>query len=293
MKFSYYPGCTLKNKAKDLEQYALYSAKKLGIELQEIDQWQCCGGVYPMGKDEIAPKLSSVRALADARNKKQDLVTLCSACHNVLKQVNNDMATDEDQSVTVNTYMGGNSAYELTTPYTGETTVLHFLEILRDTVGFDALAKQVTNPLIGEKIGAYYGCLLLRPSNVLQMDNAENPTIIEDFIKAIGADPVVYGQRNECCGAYTTLENKAIPIKRSAIILENALDMGAKMLVTACPLCLYNLNKNGNHPELPVVYFTTLLAASLGSIEAQEALENNNSGVNISVTDAPCSKGVQ
>jgi len=293
MKFSYYPGCTLKNKAKDLEQYGLYSASKLGIELEEIPNWQCCGGVYPIGKDEIAPKLSSVRALAKAKDNNEDLVTMCSACHNVLKQVNNDMLTDEDQRKRANNYMKGDSDFELKQPYNGETHVIHFLEVLRDKVGFDKLAEKVTNPLKDMKIGAYYGCLLLRPSDVLQMDNPENPTIIEDFIKAVGAEPVIYAQRNECCGAYTTLEDKSIPVKRSNMILENAEDMGAKMLVTACPLCLYNLNTNGNHPELPVVYFTTILAAALGSKEAQEALKNGKSGVSASVKDAPCAKGAK
>ena len=85
MKYSYYPGCTLKTKAKELNDYAIASAKALGIEMEEIEDWQCCGGVYSTATDEIANKLSSVRALAQARDKGQDLLTLCSACHNVIK----------------------------------------------------------------------------------------------------------------------------------------------------------------------------------------------------------------
>lgn len=85
MKYSYYPGCTLRTKAKDLDAYARASAKALGFELEEIENWQCCGGVYPLGSDEIATKLSSVRALNEAKEKGQDLVTLCSACHHVIK----------------------------------------------------------------------------------------------------------------------------------------------------------------------------------------------------------------
>lgn len=83
MVYSYFPGCTLKTKAKDLDRYGRESAKALGFELEEIENWQCCGGVYPLGTDEIASKLSSVRALNDAKEKGQDLVTLCSACHHV------------------------------------------------------------------------------------------------------------------------------------------------------------------------------------------------------------------
>lgn len=256
MVYSYYPGCTLKNKAADLDRYARLSAKVLGFELEEIENWQCCGGVYPMAKDEIATKLSSVRALADAKAHGRDLVTLCSACHNVLKQVNNDMLTDEDIRTRANNYLS------LDEPYSGETKVVHFLEVLRDVIGFDTLKEKVTNPLTGRKIGAYYGCLLLRPSSVMDMDNPENPKIMEDFIRAIGAEPVIYPQRNECCGGYLSLEDKEAVAKRREKIVFSAAEFEAECMVTACPLCMYNLKKNES--SVPVYYFTELLAEALG-----------------------------
>ena len=172
MKYSYFPGCTLRTKARDLDAYARVSARALGFELEEIDNWQCCGGVYPLGSDEIATKLSSVRALNEAKEKGQDLVTLCSACHHVIKRVNDDMKNVEDIRTRANNYM------KLAEPYEGETEVLHFLEVLRDRIGFDELKKKVVNPLTGKKIGAYYGCLLLRPGKIMAFDNPENPTII-------------------------------------------------------------------------------------------------------------------
>lgn len=257
MKYSYYPGCTLRTKAKDLDTYARVSAKALGFELEEIEDWQCCGGVYPLGSDEIATKLSSVRALNAAKEKGQDLVTVCSACHHVLKRVNDDMKNVEDIRTRANNYM------ELEEPYQGETNVLHFLEVLRDRIGFDELKKKVVNPLKGKKIGAYYGCLLLRPGKILAFDDPENPTVIEDFIRAIGAEPVIYPYRNECCGGYISLKEKEMSQNMCEKIKSSAKGFGAEMLITACPLCLYNLNKSGN-TELPVVYFTELLAEALG-----------------------------
>ena len=137
MKYSYFPGCTLRTKARDLDAYARVSARALGFELEEIDNWQCCGGVYPLGSDEIATKLSSVRALNEAKEKGQDLVTLCSACHHVIKRVNDDMKNVEDIRTRANNYM------KLAEPYEGETEVLHFLEVLRDRIGFDELKKKV------------------------------------------------------------------------------------------------------------------------------------------------------
>ncbi|MGN0620387.1 MAG: CoB--CoM heterodisulfide reductase iron-sulfur subunit B family protein [Porcipelethomonas sp.] len=257
MKYSYYAGCTLRTKAKDLDAYARASAKALGFELEEIENWQCCGGVYPLGSDEIATKLSSVRALNEAKEKGQELVTLCSACHNVIKRVNDDMKNSEDIRTRANNYM------KLDEPYSGETTVLHFLEVLRDRVGFDKLKEKVANPLTGKKIGAYYGCLLLRPGKVLEFDNPENPKIMEDFIRAIGAEPVIYPYRNECCGGHIALKEKEMAGNMSDNIMKSAEGFGADMLITACPLCLYNMNKN-SQSSLPVYYFTELLAEALG-----------------------------
>ncbi len=259
MKYSYFPGCTLKNKALDLDKYARNSAEALGFTLEEIPDWQCCGGVYPMGKNEIAPKLPSVRALAYARDQETSLVTLCSACYNVIKQVNNDMQNDENIILKANNYLAGENL-----EYHGETKVLHFLEVLRDEIGWDKVKAAVKNPLKGKKIGAYYGCLLLRPGKVMKFDDPENPQILEDFIKAIGATPVIYAQRNECCGAYAEIEDPSIPDARSKAIITNAKDMGADFLVTSCPLCQYNLTKRKGDAEIEVVYFTELLAEALG-----------------------------
>lgn len=256
MKVSYYPGCTLRTKAKQLDLYARKSAEALGITMEEIENWQCCGGVFSTAKDEIATKLSSVRALAEAAKREQILVTVCSACHNVIKQTNHAMQNDEDFAMHVNRYMAPES-------YDGSTRVLHYLEMLRDVVGFDTLKEKVVNPLSGKKIAAYYGCLLLRPGQTMQMDDVENPTILEDFIRALGAEPVIYAQRNECCGGYVAMEDPASAQKKSKKVLDSASSHGAELIVTACPLCRYNLEKNGES-EMPVVYFTELLAEALG-----------------------------
>ena len=264
MKYSYYPGCTLRTKAKKLDDYARASAKALGFELEELEDWQCCGGVYPLSSDEIGSKLSSVRALNEAKVKGQELVTLCSACHHVIKRVNDDMKNVEDIRTRANNY------HKLDEPYLGETEVLHFLEVLRDKVGFDEIKKKVVNPLTGRKIGAYYGCLLLRPSDIIAFDNPENPTIIEDFIRASGAEPVVYPYRNECCGGYISLKDNDLSKKMCNTVMDSAKGFEAEMLVTACPLCQYNLTKN-TAGGVPVIYFTEILAEALGVKEEVDA----------------------
>ena len=242
MKIAYYPGCTLKNKAKDLDRYAIESAAALGYELEEIENWQCCGGAYTSAKDEIATKLPAVRALANGRDNGGKVLTVCSACYNVLKQTNNEFAVNPDFDLRVNNYLKPDFEYH------GEADVIHYLELLRDEIGFDNLAKKVVKPLKGKKIAAYYGCLLLRPSTVLKFDSPENPEIMENFIRALGGEPVIYSMRNECCGGYITLEDKNAAKKRSTAVVESARDMGADFMITACPLCLYNLTKNVTTP---------------------------------------------
>ena len=145
MVYSYYPGCTLKAKAKKLDRYARDCAHILEIELEEIENWQCCGGVYPGMADELATRLSPVRALREAGEKKQDLVTVCSACHHVIKRVNEDMKTSGEIRQKINAYLEPENAYE------GETKVIHYLELLRDRIGFDRIKEKVKHPLNGKK----------------------------------------------------------------------------------------------------------------------------------------------
>lgn len=255
MVYSYYPGCTLKNKAVDLDKYARLCAEKLGATLEEIPEWQCCGGVYPMAEDEIATRLSSVRVLNAAKEKGQSLVTVCSACHNVVKRVNEDMKGNKNINEKANNYLA------LPEAYNGETKVLHYLELLRDEIGFDKVREMVKDALSGKKIAAYYGCLLLRPGKVMGLDNPENPSVMEDLISAMGAEAIYYPLRNECCGGYAFAEDEKIASKNAGRIGESAKNAGANIIVTACPLCMYNLKK---HTDIPVYYFTELLAEALG-----------------------------
>ena len=149
--------------------------------------------------------------------------------------------------------------------------MLHFLEVLRGRIGFDELKKKVVNPLTGKENRR----LLWLPASSSGQDHGhlntpENPIHYRRFIRAIGAEPVVYPYRNECCGGYISLKEKDMSKNMCNNIMDSAAGFGAEMLITACPLCLYNLNKSGNG-KLPVHYFTELLAEALGVKE--EALQ--------------------
>ncbi|MCL2407465.1 MAG: heterodisulfide reductase-related iron-sulfur binding cluster [Defluviitaleaceae bacterium] len=259
-KFLYYPGCTLKTKAKELDGFARKSLELLGVVVEEVREWQCCGAVYPEARDELAARLSAVRVLVQARDTGLPVLTLCSACHHVLKRVNDDIRNDAEIRNRINNYL------DLPAPYRGEAEVFHFVEVLRDGIGFDEFKKHVQNPLQGQKLAAYYGCMLLRPAEVMQFDDAENPKIVEEFIAALGGIPVKYAMRNECCGSYGTLTDAVKTTELSGNVKASAAGEGADVIVTFCPLCKYNLDLVKDE-GVKVKYFTKVVYESLGNAD--------------------------
>jgi heterodisulfide reductase subunit B len=174
------------------------------------------------------------------------------------------MALDELIRLRTNTYLA------LPKPYAGETRVAHYLEVLRDDVGFEKIKAGVKKPLAGKRVAAYYGCMLLRPSAVMQFDNPENPRVMEDLITALGGTPVPFPRRIQCCGGYAAMGNTEEARGRVESVLSGAKKAGAELIVTACPLCLYNLRENATETALPVTYFTEALAEALGVGEAAD-----------------------
>lgn len=253
MKYCYYPGCTLKNKAKIFDFYCRKICEKFNIELFEIDEWQCCGGLYSFSND-LSKKLPSIRNLVYAKEKNMPLMTLCASCHNVLKRVNDDIKNNSK------VMEGSNKYLELEPFYNGETDVVHFIEMITKDVGLEKLKQELKIPL-NKKVACYYGCQLLRPSYIMNFDNPENPHIIQNVISAIGGTPVKFEFQNECCGSYNALKDKENVRMLVNNICQNAINNEAEIIVTVCPLCLYNLKK---YSSIPVVYLTELMAKSLG-----------------------------
>ncbi|MBT9138928.1 MAG: 8-methylmenaquinol:fumarate reductase membrane anchor subunit [Syntrophomonadaceae bacterium] len=265
MRYSYYPGCTLKTMAKVYEDTALSTAKALGLSLTEVKEWQCCGALYPLNTDEIFSFFSPVRALLQARAAGEDkLVTLCAGCYNVFKRTNNAVRENRELRRKINAY--------LEEDYMGEVDVVHYLEVLKNDLGFEVLAEKVKKKLTGRKLAPYYGCLLLKPRAEMGFDDVENPTIFENFLTALGATAVDYPYKTECCGSYLSMANEEVASTAVGRILNSAYKNGAEAFVVACPLCKYNLEEYqkelcevsvASHPKLPVFYFTEILAEAL------------------------------
>lgn len=266
MSLAYYPGCTLKTRARNLEEPAVASMETLGFRLDEVPRWNCCGAVYSLAEDDLMHQVAPVRNLIRVKKQgKTELVTLCAFCLNTLKRANLLMKEDPAKRDTLNDFIDEGI------DYSGEVRVVHLLEVLRDDIGWEALSQGVKLPLRGLKAAPYYGCTLLRPREVA-IDSVENPTVLGDFLKALGASPVDFPESTTCCGSYQVVSSPGDIPEYARPILNSAMGHGAEVLVLTCPLCDYNLGRGQKDlieegsvvKEMPLFYFTQLLALALG-----------------------------
>ncbi len=268
MRLPYYPGCTLKTAASDFEISALASAEALGMELLELPRWNCCGTVFSLTDDDLIHHVAPIRNLIRVQEMNRDgildnenrLVTLCSMCFSTLKRAELLVRANPDKLKTINDFM------YLEDDYSGDVTVVHFLELLRD-LGQEAISEKVKRPLTGLKVAPYYGCMMLRPKEV-GIDDPEQPTIQSDLFSALGAEVVYNPYMKLCCGSYQTMNEKDAVVRLVHDILSHARADGAHVVATSCPLCAFNLDKRQKEvkqtypdfEEIPVLYFTQLMA---------------------------------
>ncbi len=284
MKIPYFPGCTLKTTAKNFELSAIASAKKIGIEFVELDRWNCCGVVSSLTSDDLMKHLAPVRNFLRVQEMNKQkvvenenrMVTLCSMCYNTLSLSNQRMKENADDLQKVNDFM-----HREEENYKGDVDVVHFLSIL-DEYGFDKLAQKVTKPLKDLKVASYYGCTLLRPKSV-GIDDTEDPKILENFVKALGADAIDWDAKSRCCGSYHTVTNIDIVYRLVQGIIDDAKKNGADAIITSCPLCAFNLDvrqseikeKNPDYQTIPIYYFTQLMGLALEIDKQDIGLEFN------------------
>jgi heterodisulfide reductase subunit B len=266
MNIGYYPGCTLKTKSKNLEDSALAAMAALGVNLVELQRWNCCGTVYSLADDDLVHHLAPLRNLIRVNEEGYSKVaTLCSFCYNTLQRVNLLVRNDPEKRKTLNSFL------EEEEDYAGEVEVVHLLEILRDDVGWEKLSEQIKVPLHGLKLAPYYGCTLLRPDEVA-IDYQQRPTILQELLQTLGAEAVDFPAAARCCGSYQIVSNPEFALDCAWNVLSSALRSGSEALVTSCPLCDYNLSqtqeelaqRDSEFRGMPILYFTQLLALALG-----------------------------
>ncbi len=264
MHYLYYPGCTLYTKAKNLDRTARNCSLLLGFELKELNNWVCCGAAFPLATDNLMALLPPARILANAREEGTTLTILCSVCFNVIKRTNRLLQKDSEKRDKINNFIEKN--------YQGDLRILHYLELLKQDIGFSQLKERIKKQLSGLKAAAYYGCMLLRPFEEMGFDDKERPTIFEKFLATLGAEAVDFPFKIECCGSFQSVGSPDVATECAYKILCSAIRRGVEVVVTTCPMCAFNLDhkqaeikqKYLDFKEIPVLYFTQLLGIAMG-----------------------------
>ena len=265
MKYAYFPGCALHSTAKEYDFSTKEVANVLGIELVEIPDWVCCGATPAHITMHLLSLALPVKNLLQAKKMgSYEVVTCCAACFNRLKITNKFMESDPVHRDKVGEIVGEQ--------YKGEVKVRHFLDVLVNVFGLKNLGAKITKRLNGLKEACYYGCLLTRPPEVTQLDDVEEPHLMDDLMGVLGVEPVNWPYKTECCGVSFSLTKTDIVLKLSGDILQMAYDEGAQAIVVACPLCQSNLDlrqpminkKFKKNFNIPILYFTQLTGLSLG-----------------------------
>lgn len=265
MKLALYPGCSLESSSKEYLDSTLAVAKALGMELEEIPDWICCGSTPAHMADELLSISLPAYNLRQAKQVGAEEVTVaCASCYSRLRAANNAVTTDPEKREKVGKVLGED--------YSGDVRVSHLLEPIGEIIKQPDFEGKLKQKLSGLKVASYYGCLLVRPPGITGFDDPEDPQSMDKVVEAVGAEPVDWRFKVECCGAALAFARPEIVEKLSGQILQDAKDSGADIVLVACPLCHSNLDLRqcdiekflGADLEIPVLYFTQLLGIALG-----------------------------
>jgi len=264
MKYAYFPGCSAESTAQDQHISTMEVAKALGIELIELKGWTCCGSTPAHHTDKMISLALPAANLLMAKKTGLDMVVFCAACYNRMKVANHEIKSNPTIRKEVAEALGED--------YDGSVQVLHFTEVLIKKLGIKKLQESFTHTLDGLKVANYYGCLLVRPADVTNFDDPENPTLLDSLVTIMGGESIEWPHKVECCGGGFALTRTDIVLELSHSIIEMAELSGAQCMSVACPMCQINLdmrqgdiNKSkGTKHQLPIVYITQLLGLCLG-----------------------------
>ena len=256
-KYSYYPGCSVHGTSREFGESLNAVAKALGMELAEIPDWNCCGASATHIADHEVGYNLSLRNLILAEQMGNDVVTPCAACFANLKHAEKE---------------GREKGGGLAGQFRGDITVRNLLEAVVTDVGLDTIKQNVKHELGALKPVCYYGCLMVRPPEIMEMDDPENPMLIDHVVEALGAPAVNWTYKTDCCGASLSIPRTDIVVKLVGKLFTAAKEVGANCIVTACPMCQLNLDSRqaeaaqalGETFNFPILYFTELMGVAMG-----------------------------
>ncbi len=265
-KYAYFPGCSLASSSMEYDTSFRLVAREFGIELQELDDWNCCGASpAPHHWVEVLGVLLAARNLHIAGAGEAPLVAPCAGCYNRLKHAQYKLERNQELRRQTSEVLGEEVRYQ--------TEVLNIVKMLNREIKPGALAERARERLAGVRLAPYYGCLLVRPAEVIGYDDPRDPKKMEPLLRATGAEVPHFALKSECCGSYMGLARKEIVLRASHRIIEAAVAAGIDALVTACPLCQQNLDLRqgqinrafGTSFRLPVLYFSQAIGLALGA----------------------------
>lgn len=269
MKVSYYPGCSLHATAKEYDQSVKAVSAGLGIELKEVEDWSCCGATAAHSTNYKLSVALPARDLISAEKDDLDVMVPCAACFNRFKSAQHQLKEDAELKKEIEKVVGK--------PYKGSVAIRNPIDIIANDIGLDTLKSKVKKPLAGLKPVAYYGCLLLRPPEVCQFDDYENPVLLDKMMAAIGAEPKQWSYKTDCCGGSLSISRTPIVRKMADKFMTMAREADANCIVVACPLCMANLEMRASaNVRIPVFYFTELLGIAMGLQGPRDWLKLHN-----------------
>ena len=272
LKYAYYPGCVAQGACRELYISTQSLTQALGIELVELKKASCCGSGTFKEDSQLLEDTVNARNIALAESLNLPLLTHCSTCQGVLGHVDERLKECQSTNPDYLNKVNGLLQKEGCSPYRGSTEVKHLLYALVADYGLEEITQRVTKKLSGLKCAAFYGCYLLRAQKSMPYDDPFKPEAMENVFRAVGATPVYYRGRTQCCGwplsSYATTES----FKMAGNHIQEALNNGADCIVTPCPLC--HLNLDSRQPEvekvigqklgLPILHLPQLIALALG-----------------------------
>lgn len=266
MKYAYYPGCSLEVNSAAYDVSVRAVMEKVGFQLEELDDWNCCGATEYFTQDELVATSVIARNLALVDKGYDQLVAPCAACYLNLKKVDKLMCDHKDMNTKINQALAaGGLKYQA-----GRVRVRHLLDVIYNDVGEAALKAKVVQPLAGLRVAPYYGCQVVRPLN--GFDNPEYPMKMDELFMWLGAEVVDYPVKSHCCGGHMTQLSEDMAFEMIRRLLQSAEDYRADVILTMCPMCQLNMdayqgrvnNFFNTNFRLPIVFFTQLLGVALG-----------------------------
>jgi len=263
--YVYYPGCSVKSSAKHYEESILPVFRELGVNLKEIEDWNCCGATATPSVDKSKTSALNGRILALAEKEGEVLLAPCAACYLSLKKSHLFLTGGSKDAQKILDALKKQGL-----EYKGGIQVKHPLEILTREIGLKKIKDRVMRRLTGLRVASYYGCQIVRP--YADFDDPENPIIMDDVMAALGAEPVDYSAKTRCCGGALTANIDAVGIELNYLLLKEAKRKQTDVFVTLCPLCLFNLEISQNKVikeykqdlHTPVLFFSQLMGLAFG-----------------------------